>query len=279
MAKENLTEHEKQKVLEELNDLKKGLLAYKRRKDKYFTMKFTEGQKKSLDALRAKVKDKYRWLKKPISEYGGDLSIKVVGMKWNVFDYSLGSLSMEPARFTALDKAINVVDRAIDRVELISVEIINWRDIDVPPRPEKQAEKVVYSLDLIRLHPKIVEVSMSLFETEHYAQAIFEALKAVNNFVKEKSGKSLDGKALMSKVFSEDKPVIMLNELLTQSDRDEQEGFKFLFMGAMVGIRNPEAHDNVIQTDPYRTLEYLSFASLLMKRVEEGKVILLNKNV
>ena len=50
-------------------------------------------------------------------------------------------------------------------------------------------------------------------------------------------------------------------------------------MGAMVGIRNPKAHDNIIQADPYRMLEYLAFASLLMKRVEEGKVSPLQKNV
>jgi uncharacterized protein (TIGR02391 family) len=123
----------------------------------------------------------------------------------------------------------------------------------------------------MQFHPKVIKVSKSLFETGHYAPAIFEAFKAVNNFVKEKTSLSQDGKALMSKVFNENNPVIKLNELSTVSDKDEQEGFKFLFMGAMVGIRNPKAHDNIVQTDPYRTLEYLSFASLLMRRAEEGK--------
>jgi len=77
----------------------------------------------------------------------------------------------------------------------------------------------------------------------------------------------------MSTAFNEEKPVIKINELLDKYDRDEQEGFKFLFMGAQVGIRNPKAHSNIIQTDPYRTLEYLAFASLLMRRVEESTVV------
>ena len=55
------------------------------------------------------------------------------------------------------------------------------------------------------------------------------------------------------------------------------EGFKFLFKGATIGIRNPKAHDNVIQTDPYKTLEYLGLASLLMRRIEEGKIVKLSK--
>ena len=133
-----------------------------------------------------------------------------------------------------------------------------------------------YLFDKMQFHPRIINASKSLFETGHYSQAIFEAFKAVNNFVKQKTGLTLDGKTLMSKVFNEKEPLIKLNKLKTQSEKDEQEGFKFLFMGAMVGIRNPKAHDNVTQTNPYRTLQYLSFASLLMTRVEEGQINSLN---
>jgi uncharacterized protein (TIGR02391 family) len=107
-----------------------------------------------------------------------------------------------------------------------------------------------------------------LFESKHYAQAIFEAFKAVECYVKEKTGQTLSGKDLMAKVFREDAPIIKLNDLSDQIDRDEQEGFKFLFMGAMVGIRNPKAHSMIDQQDPYLTLEYLAFASMLLKRID-----------
>ena len=125
--------------------------------------------------------------------------------------------------------------------------------------PSRTAEVPNYLFDKMQFHPRVITASKSLFESGHYAQAIFEAFKAVNNFIKQKTGLNLDGKQLMAKAFNEKGPVIKLNELKTQSDRDEQEGFKFLFMGAMVGIRNPKAHDDVVQTDPYRTLEYLDF--------------------
>jgi len=128
--------------------------------------------------------------------------------------------------------------------------------------------------DLLKFHPRIREASERLFKNNHYAQAILEAFKAVNNFVKEKSGKQeWDGKNLMTKVFRRENPIIRFNELKTVSEKDEQEGFMFLFMGAIVGIRNPKAHDNIIQTDPYKTLEYLSFSSLLAKKVDEGKLV------
>ena len=129
-------------------------------------------------------------------------------------------------------------------------------------------EVLVQLFDSMQFHPKIVQASRKLFEDGHYRDAILRAFIEVNSFVKAKTGLELDGKALMSRVFRIENPIIKLNELKAQSEKDEQEGFMFLFMGAMVGIRNPKAHDNIIQKDPLRTLEYLALASMLMRRAE-----------
>lgn len=193
-----------------------------------------------------------------------------------VYVTSWGGLRCEDFYLHNLRQYEMALKSIIQKYELLGLEA---ELAAVAEPPSSIAETPNYLFDRMQFHPRLVEASKSLFETGHYAQAIFEAFKAVNNFLKEKTVLSLDGKALMSKVFNENAPIIRLNELLSQSDRDEQEGFKFLFMGAMVGIRNPKAHDNVVQTDPYRTLEYLGFASLLMKRVEEGKVAPLQKDV
>jgi len=126
------------------------------------------------------------------------------------------------------------------------------------------------SLSFNVLHPLIRKVSKSLFDDSHYSQATFEAYKAVVNEVKNVSGvKNMDGKPLMERVFYVNNPIIKFNNLQTQSDQDEQVGLMLLFSGATLGIRNPKAHDNIVQTDPIRALEYLSFASLLLKRLDE----------
>ena len=146
----------------------------------------------------------------------------------------------------------------------------------LPTEAQKPSSKQVdqtWLFDELKLHPRIAEVSRSLFVTGHYSSAIFEAFKAVNNFVKEKSGRQdLDGQRLMAEVFSESDPVIKLNRLKTTSERDEQAGFKFIFMGSMSGIRNPKAHDHVELKDPLRALKYLALASLLLERAEEGEL-------
>ena len=136
--------------------------------------------------------------------------------------------------------------------------------------------------DLLQLHPVIKEASEDLFKDKHYSQAIFEAYKALINYVKEKScRKTLDGQELMGKVFHvkynrdtlkvEKKPILQLNELRTREDMDEQKGFMHLFIGSVMGIRNPKAHGIIKQKDPFKTLEYLSLASLLAKKVDEAK--------
>jgi uncharacterized protein (TIGR02391 family) len=127
--------------------------------------------------------------------------------------------------------------------------------------------------NIMNFHPAIVDASKSPFGTKHYAQAIFEAFKAVDNFVKDKTELLLYGKDLMAQVFNEDSPVIKLNELKTKSHQAKQADFKFIFMGSMLGIRNPEAHDDIIQTDPHRTLKYLGLASLLINTADQGKLM------
>lgn len=274
-----MDEIEKRNLIKELNQLNKRLLDYKKRQERHVKIKFTEGQMKKLDELRTRTRQSFRWLKDIISEYGGNASIKIAGIKYNAFEYSLRPQSVHiiPELFTALDMAINTVNTTIKRIEVLPAESIKLRDTIASKTITEQQKEPTYLLDITKLHPRIVEVSKSLFETGHYSQAIFEAFKAVNNFVKEKSGltpaeiRRMTDKQLMAKVFDESNPIIKLNELQTDTEISEQEGFKFLFMGATAGIRNPKAHDSVVQRDPYKTLEYLAFASLLMKRIDFWK--------
>ena len=124
--------------------------------------------------------------------------------------------------------------------------------------------------DALHFHESIVESSRSLYASRHYAQAIFEAYKRIEIEVRRVSGLSdKSGKDRMAQAFGGQKPKIRLNPMDTWTDRNEQEGFKFIFMGIVLGIRNPKAHDPIEQNDPYKTLEYLGLASLLLKRIDE----------
>ena len=156
-----------------------------------------------------------------------------------------------------------ILQSIIDKHEILESETRS----SSKDEPKDTTEAPTYLFNKMHLHPKVVKASQSLFETGHYAQAIFEAFKAVESFVKDKSGLSLYGSNLMERVFNEENPVIKVPEA-GYYDKDVQKGFKHLFMGAAQGIRNPKAHKDIIQKDPYITLEYLGFASFLLKRID-----------
>lgn len=132
--------------------------------------------------------------------------------------------------------------------------------------------KTVVFSHVLDIHPKIVAVSESLFSTHHYSQAIFEALKLLEQEIKIKSGVMEIGKTLATKVFNENNPILKINAGQTSEDEIEREGFRFLFMGAFMGIKDPKSHANVKLEDPIKAIEYLAFISLLLRTVESSKI-------
>lgn len=131
--------------------------------------------------------------------------------------------------------------------------------------------------DDCNFHSKIVKASKSLFETKHYPQAVFEAFKAIEIYVKKRSGvNGLVGQSLMMNVFDSNNPKLKINALQTDSDKDEQEGYRFIFAGVMRGIKDPKSHDDIIQNDPKRTLQLLSLANLLIQIVDASIPVTMN---
>jgi uncharacterized protein (TIGR02391 family) len=126
-------------------------------------------------------------------------------------------------------------------------------------------------LGLEGLHPAVLAAAGDLFTDGHYSQAIFEAFKAVEVRVRDQSGLPGWGQDLMARAFAPDAARIDIRHESGQSGADEQEGFKFLFMGAMRGIKNPKSHGMIKLTDTQRALEYLALASLLMRRLDDAE--------
>jgi len=124
------------------------------------------------------------------------------------------------------------------------------------------------------LHHSIKEVSQQRFEVGHYADAVEAAFKEViervREFIKDKTGENLDGDRAMNRAFGCENqvPLVKFNDLKDVGEMDEQKGIMYLFKG-IVGIRNRKAHENVILDDPYRAIEYLALASLLMRLLDE----------
>lgn len=231
-------------------------------------------------SLREKLLGKASAFRSLITELTGKDKVMVTKYRqqysYDIWFTGLG-LKLGSHTLDAIGRCIDVTIAAIGKLE---------DDIEMGKRdkqgniigepPKDATESPVNLFGKMQFHPRVIEVSESLFKTGNYSSAIFEAFKAVHNYVQDKTGLTLDGVNLMEKVFNENKPILQLNELLTKSDRDEQKGFKYLFMGSQMGIRNPQAHENVKPEEQNIALEYLGIASLLMRRIDGSKLVKLN---
>lgn len=146
------------------------------------------------------------------------------------------------------------------------LEVLEERLVAKPTSPAARARRAFDGLDL---HPEISRAVTKLYQDGHYANAIEDAVKALNAFVRYRSGESADGMALMERVFSPTNPILRFNPLADQSDRDEQKGFMMMFSGAVAGLRNPRAH-KLMQDAPESALEFIAFVSLLAKLVDRA---------
>jgi uncharacterized protein (TIGR02391 family) len=123
------------------------------------------------------------------------------------------------------------------------------------------------------LHPEIRAVAKPRFDSGHFADAVEAAFKHFGKLVKASVPVArrgdVDGATLMERVFSARDPLLVLDTLETQSGRDEQLGYMKMFSGAITGIRNPKAHDNVL-IDDVRALHLLFVASLFCFKLDDA---------
>ena len=122
------------------------------------------------------------------------------------------------------------------------------------------------------LHPTVVKIAKTRFESGNFADAVEACLKEINDIirrlVKDKTGNEYDGSDLMNRAFSVEKPILCLEDLATSSGRSIQIGYMQIFSGAMTGIRNPKAHSNIV-IGPSRAVHFLFLASLLFSKLDE----------
>ena len=117
----------------------------------------------------------------------------------------------------------------------------------------------------------LLRVSRKLFADGHYTRAVEESFKYLNNSVKSKSGLSnKDGADLMRAAFSTHDPALRINALQSRSDENEQKGYMDIYVGVMIGIRNPRVHEHELVDEPQIALELLVWANHLMRMLNDS---------
>jgi uncharacterized protein (TIGR02391 family) len=125
-----------------------------------------------------------------------------------------------------------------------------------------------HPFEVRNIHQSLPVKVKKLFDDGHYAEATFHAFKYLDKQVQEHSGIAQSGYKLMMAAFDELSPKLQLTGLSTESEKDEQRGYRFIFAGGVQAIRNPRGHEYAAVDDPDTCLDHLSFVSMLLRRLE-----------
>ena len=121
-----------------------------------------------------------------------------------------------------------------------------------------------------RIHSEVSKYCKAELLQDNYFHAVFEAAKGLAQRIRELSGESLDGTALVDKVFSIERPLLALNTLQTETERSEHKGFAMLLKGCFGAVRNPLAHEpKILWKGEDDAADYLSLISLMHRKLDE----------
>ena len=129
---------------------------------------------------------------------------------------------------------------------------------------------VEHPFETRNIHPLLPNLVRDMFDDGYYSQSTFEACKYLDKEVGRISNCTEFGSKLMMKVFQEASPLLALTPLKTESERDEQVGYKFIFSGTAMAIRNPRGHEYKLRDSIDESLDHLALISLLLRRIEKA---------
>jgi len=183
-----------------------------------------------------------------------------------IHDWILTLAKQEMTREERIQKLLEFLELITPSEKINEVEnILRKAGID---SPFKQTIVEFYNR---RLHSIIHQHCFHLYKQGNYFHAVFEASKVYNKLVKEKSKTDKDGSSLMMDVWG-CKGVLKVTKCETDTEKDFQEGLKFLSAGLMQAIRNPTAHEPALHWPISKDdcLDLLSFISYLLRQLDKA---------
>ena len=194
----------------------------------------------------------------------------------------LVSVAMAPHR--TLDRvpaAAQVRDELNQALSLVGFKVLDDGRIGrtVPARTDLEAksrsERLRVLLAQRGAHPLVLEYVRPELVRGDYYEAVFEAIKGLGSRLRDLGSRDADGPRLVEGVLEsrEGTPVIRLNDLRTQSQRDEQRGVALLMKGLFAAFRNPAAHEPRIEwsMSEQDALDVLGTLSMLHRRLDTAR--------
>lgn len=193
--------------------------------------------------------------------------------------------AMEPVRYRARPELFTLrQDRLNEHLAFVGLKVNDKGQVARGSKAQTldDATRIATSLrdELLRrkTHPEVMRYcSVEVLKKAHF-HACLEATKSVFDRLRALSGAVGDGAGLVDAVLTLGRsgvPVVAINSLSTQTEKDEQTGLANLVKGLNGLYRNPTAHDprmnRSISED--ELLEVLTMVSMVHRRLDGGRLI------
>lgn len=154
-------------------------------------------------------------------------------------------------------------------------KICHRTKVETISEAQKRAKTLKAELERRNVHYAIFQYCKAELLNNNYFHAVFEAVKGLMERIREISCVSFDGINLIEYVFSNNSPIVIINNWQTNSERDEHKGFGNLLKGLCSMLRNPEAHEPKVTwpISEQDALEILSIISYCHRRLDNAHKI------
>jgi uncharacterized protein (TIGR02391 family) len=120
------------------------------------------------------------------------------------------------------------------------------------------------------IDPRLWASLQNAYEAENFTSAILDSIHFLSELIRNKSGLDSDGHILVGAAFGGHNPIIKVNALHTESQKDEQRGTEFLLRGLYTAIRNPRSHEKRTNTCEVADV-IISFVNYLVGVIDKSR--------
>ena len=191
------------------------------------------------------------------------------------------SLVLSPARYVnnkdEFERIRGLVNQQLAFVGYYLKEDGKYREIEKASTisdVQIKADNLKKELEQRNAHNEIFKYCKVELLQNNYFHSVFEANKGLFERIRDLSGLSTDGNALIEEAFSSN-PYLIINNFTTQSEKDEHKGFCNILKGICSMFRNTTSHEAKIywEITEQDALEVLGIISYCHRRLDNAHKI------
>lgn len=135
---------------------------------------------------------------------------------------------------------------------------------------EARAGRLKQHLLMRKAHDQVFRYAAAELLHENFFHAVLETVKGIAERIRQLSGMDIDGADLVTRAFSTKNPVLKINTLSTETERNEQVGLSNMIIGLFGAMRNPTAHTPKIlwPLQEQDALDIMSLASFIHRKLD-----------